>query len=194
MPLIKSSRPDAFQSNFKAELDAKKPKAQALAIAYSEKRRALKRAAGGATPWFVRQEASHLGKAPIVGPVRSASPGRADKLNATVHAGSYVLPAQSIAHLGQGNTESGFHVADKMFHTASIPHVPKMRADGGRTKEPEPIDILISGGEFVVHPDKVREIGGGDLEKGHEVLDHFVKMILKNEKKEVSSLPGPAQD
>lgn len=153
----------------------------------------IKRAAGGQVPWFVKQEASHLGKTPIVGPVRSASPGRADKLGARVHAGSYVLPSQSIAHLGQGNTESGFHVADKMFHAAPAPKLTKLRADGGGVKEPDPIEILISGGEYVVHPDKVREIGDGDLDRGHEVLDHFVKEILKNEKKEVASLPGPAQ-
>jgi hypothetical protein len=42
MPLKKSSSPKAFESNLKAELKAGKPKAQALAIAYSEKREASK--------------------------------------------------------------------------------------------------------------------------------------------------------
>ncbi len=43
MPLKKSSSKKAFVSNLKAELAAKKPKKQALAIAYSEKRRAKAR-------------------------------------------------------------------------------------------------------------------------------------------------------
>lgn len=42
MPLKKSASPKAFESNLKAELKAGKPKAQALAIAYSEKREAQK--------------------------------------------------------------------------------------------------------------------------------------------------------
>lgn len=44
MPLKKSPTPKAFKSNIKAELKANKPKAQALAIAYSVKREAEKKA------------------------------------------------------------------------------------------------------------------------------------------------------
>ena len=40
MPLKKSASKKAFKSNLKAELRAGKPKKQALAIAYSVKRRA----------------------------------------------------------------------------------------------------------------------------------------------------------
>ena len=43
MPLIKSTSKKAFTSNLKEELKAGKPKAQALAIAYSEKRQAAKK-------------------------------------------------------------------------------------------------------------------------------------------------------
>lgn len=40
MPLRQSSSKKAFVANLKAELNANKPKAQALAIAYSTQRRA----------------------------------------------------------------------------------------------------------------------------------------------------------
>ena len=40
MPLTKSKSKKAFESNLKAELNAGKPKKQALAIAYSVKRKA----------------------------------------------------------------------------------------------------------------------------------------------------------
>jgi hypothetical protein len=43
MPLKKSASPKAFQANLKTELKANKPKAQALAIGYSEKREAEKK-------------------------------------------------------------------------------------------------------------------------------------------------------
>lgn len=42
MPLIKSKSKEAFKKNVKAEMKAGKPKKQALAIAYSIKRRAKK--------------------------------------------------------------------------------------------------------------------------------------------------------
>ena len=44
MPLIKSKSPEAFKKNIKAEIKAGKPVKQAVAIAYSEKREAEKKA------------------------------------------------------------------------------------------------------------------------------------------------------
>ena len=43
MPLIKSKSPEAFKKNIKAEVKAGKPVKQAVAIAYSEKREAVKK-------------------------------------------------------------------------------------------------------------------------------------------------------
>jgi hypothetical protein len=45
MPLIKGKSKQAFKENVKAELEAGKPKAQSLAIAYDIKRRASRKAA-----------------------------------------------------------------------------------------------------------------------------------------------------
>jgi hypothetical protein len=42
MPLIKSTKPEAFKKNIKTEIAAGKPVKQAVAIAYSEKREAAK--------------------------------------------------------------------------------------------------------------------------------------------------------
>jgi hypothetical protein len=47
MPLKKSSSSKAFETNLKTELKAGKPKAQALAIAYSVKREASKKPSKG---------------------------------------------------------------------------------------------------------------------------------------------------
>ena len=43
MPLIKSTKPEAFKKNVKAEINAGKPVKQSFAIAYSEKREAQKK-------------------------------------------------------------------------------------------------------------------------------------------------------
>jgi len=42
MPLIKSTKPEAFKKNIKTEVAAGKPLKQSVAIAYSEKREAAK--------------------------------------------------------------------------------------------------------------------------------------------------------
>jgi len=42
MPLIKSTKPEAFKKNIKTEIAAGKPVKQSVAIAYSEKREAAK--------------------------------------------------------------------------------------------------------------------------------------------------------
>jgi len=44
MPLIKSTKAEAFKKNIKTEVAAGKPVKQAVAIAYSEKREAAKKA------------------------------------------------------------------------------------------------------------------------------------------------------
>jgi len=44
MPLIKSTKKDAFKKNISTEVKAGKPIKQAVAIAYSEKREAEKKA------------------------------------------------------------------------------------------------------------------------------------------------------
>ena len=43
MPLIKSTKPEAFKKNIATEVKAGKPVKQAVAIAYSEKREAQKK-------------------------------------------------------------------------------------------------------------------------------------------------------
>jgi len=43
MPLIKSTKPEAFKKNIKTEVAAGKPVKQAVAIAYSEKREVAKK-------------------------------------------------------------------------------------------------------------------------------------------------------
>jgi hypothetical protein len=44
MPLVKSTSKEAFRKNVKAEIKAGKPQKQAVAIAYSVKREAAKKA------------------------------------------------------------------------------------------------------------------------------------------------------
>ncbi len=218
MPLSPGTSKEIFSHNVSDMVHAGHPLDQALAAAYREKRQS--RAMGGLAlggapaPWQVRSEArSMLHQGPIV----SAVPGRTDKHNMSVASGSYVVPAQAVSHLGQSNTLAGMKVLNGMFgsggpygagqmkigHGAGAPKPPRigMHAMGGATDQggarggdsPEPVEVVTAGGEYVVPPESVAAVGGGDLKHGHNVLDSWINSILDAHIKELKKLPGPAK-
>ena len=163
------------------------------------------RAGGGQAPWYVRNEARSMAH---VGPIRSSVPGRTDHISMSVPNGSYVIPAQAVSHIGQSNTEAGFSVLGRMFksgpfgvgqskighgHLPSAPKPPHF-ADGGDAEGDDTVPIQAAGGEFVVHPDDVRAVGGGTLDHGHRVLDAWIIKLKKDHAKTIEKLPGPAKD
>lgn len=117
-----------------------------------------------------------------LGGVRGKTGGRADKLPVDVPAGAYVIPADVVAALGDGNTEAGMARLDKQFSAA------RGMAAGGRA---EVVPIQISDGEFVVSPAAVAALGGGDEGYGHEVLDEFVTQTRAAYADHLQNLPGP---
>jgi hypothetical protein len=208
MPLIHSSSDPAFRSNVKTLMGEigrsphVKNRAQALAIAYAEKRRA-KRAWGGPLgnmPWVVRQEARSLAH---TGPIASAVPGRTDNHAIHVPSSSYVLPADHVSSLGQGNTAAGMKILGRMFPGSSrisggmgAPRPPRpVLSDrgGARGEGGGDVPILAAGGEFVISPAEVAKVGNGDVKRGHEILDAWVKANRKKHIKTLSKLPGPAK-
>jgi len=136
-----------------------------------------------------------------IGAIRSAVAGRTDHHPMEVPSGSYVIPADIVSSLGEGNTESGFKVLEHMFpHSASLETAGKpgaatdRRAEGGMVGENgAPVPIMAAGGEYVISPSDI-QARWGDLEHGHAFLDHFVKTQRKNLIKTLKGLPGPAQD
>jgi hypothetical protein len=64
-------------------------------------------------------------------------------------------------------------------------------ADGGATSG---VPIVAAGGEYVIPPEDVVHIGGGDLDHGHKVLDAFVKKMRQKTIKTLQNLPGPKKD
>ena len=64
-------------------------------------------------------------------------------------------------------------------------------ADGGATSG---VPIVAAGGEYVIPPEDVVHIGGGDLDHGHKILDAFVKKMRQKTIKTLQNLPGPKKD
>lgn len=179
MPLIKSGSREAISSNIREMVRAGHPQRQAVAAAM---RTADKYAAGGAV---------HEGF------LNSSVPGRTDKLPITVSGGAYVLPADHVAAVGQGNSLAGADIVNKMFKMgpygmklpSSHAHGRKF-ADGGVTK---PTDIIAAGGEIVIPPDKIAD-KFGSLDHGHKALDSWVIQTRKKHIKTLRGLKPPKKD
>lgn len=116
--------------------------------------------------------------------------GRTDHLHVTLPAGSYVVPADVVSGIGQGNSLAGAHVLHEMF--APTPGAPPARARGGATPAPKPVPILAAGGEFVVDPSALARVFGS-VAKGHKAMDAWVIQERRKIVKTMSKLPGPAK-
>ena len=62
--------------------------------------------------WQTRAEARGLAH---TGPILSAVPGRTDNHEMKVPSGAYVVPAETVSHLGQSNTLAGMRVLNNLF-------------------------------------------------------------------------------
>lgn len=169
MPLLKGKSQETISSNIREMMHAGHPQQQAIAAALSQSRRA--RAEGGVS------EKIH------VGPIHSNVAGRTDHLPINVPSGSYVIPADIISAMGEGNTMAGFKYANAVFGIQQ------------NSPEHEPVEIVAAGGEYVITPENVADrIGGGDVDAGHKNLDEFVKDYRAKTIKTLSKLPGPKRD
>lgn len=123
-----------------------------------------------------------LGK--VTGPLKSHVPGRTDHLPITVPADSFVVPADVVSGLGEGNSEAGLHAVASLF-PGSAQHA-HLSAGGG-------VPIMAAGGEYVIPPDAVAKVGKGDLKKGHAILDKWVVAQRKKTIDTLKKLPGPSK-
>lgn len=126
---------------------------------------------------------------PVAGLLDSDVPGRTDQLPISVAAGSYVLPADVVSGFGQGNTRAGA----KMFR--KLLRMDEGKAEGGSIETPrESIPIVAAGGELIVPPNIVVQVGDGDEIAGHAALDKLVLNIRSQVAKRLTKLPPPRRD
>lgn len=76
----------------------------------------------------------------------------------------------------------------------STPYGAHLAAGGSAPEDSSPVEIIAAGGEYVIPPRVVRDIGGGDIDYGHDILDHFVVESRKDLIKTLQKLPGPKRD
>lgn len=132
--------------------------------------RSIKRAKGGGV---------HLG------PIKGSTGGRADKVPMEVPNGAYILTADHVSGMGEGNTEAGMKKLGKMF--------PKSKPSLMRELPKQKVKILAAHGEFCVSPEDIVD-RYGNLDKGHKILDHWQTKERKNLIETLKGLAPPAQD
>lgn len=152
------------------------------------------------------------------GAIHSSVAGRTDHLPMHVESGSYVIPADIISAMGEGNTNAGFKVAKNIFAAPfygegepygaggnpygsnGTPYVPNndpygmalpKKAKGGSSSS---VPIVAAGGEYVIGPKTVEWLGNGSMDHGHKILDDFVKKMRHKTIKTLQKLPGPKRD
>lgn len=151
------------------------------------------------------------------GIINMAVGGRTDHIPMHVLANSYVLPADIVSGLGEGNTLAGTEILNRMFkmgpygtepaqHRASpkFPQAERMSSQyeppkyskrgGAISEDKKAVPIIAAGGEYVVPPEVVKMLGEGSEDAGHEYLDNFVKYVRDHVAKTLKNLPGPRRD
>jgi hypothetical protein len=211
MPLDKGKSPKTVTHNIAEMIAAGRPRDQAIAAALSSARKVAK--GGGGSLYantnakqerMARAEGGQVTEMLHTGPIHSPVAGRTDHLPMHVPSGSYVIPADIISAMGEGNTMAGFKHMRRMFAGAPYdgegdvpydgingPYDEPLKSRGGAT---ESVPIVAAGGEYVLAPHEVRYAGDGSLDAGHRVLDDFVKRYRAQTIKTLSKLPGPRKD
>lgn len=129
------------------------------------------------------QIAKNAGGGVLTGPVtHRADGGRTDTVETHLPSMSYVVPADIVSSLGEGDTAAGYGVLENMFGPAHT------KAEHGARP------AIVAGGEYVLSPEQVAQIGNGNHELGFSALDSFVKMQRRKHIQQLKALPGPVVD
>jgi hypothetical protein len=148
----------------------------------------------------------------------ASTPGRTDRIPMRTKAGSYVLPADVVSGLGQGNTQAGAKMWGQALMAAAgpagagvmggglrrgavprLPSMPRMGGMGSATKgfadggmvEDEYVPIVTAGGEVLIDPEIVLAIGNGSEMMGKRKLADSVLKVRKQTLDHIKSLPRP---
>jgi len=154
------------------------------------------------------------------GPLHSHIPGRTDKINLNVKPGSYVVPADVVSILGEGNTLAGTVVLRAMFgqkgltgkvkppegrpnlmerrlerHEMLPPHMPGVASGYAEGGDADPrtqgaAPVVVAGGEHIIGPEEIKA-KYGDLSHGHKSLDQLVLAARDYEIKRLKNAPPP---
>jgi len=200
MPLHHGTSQKTISSNISEMIHSGHPHDQAIAAALHMARSGKAKGGNIPTPLTNRDipDAAAKDARAHVGPIQAAVAGRTDHLNMHVPAGSYVIPADIVSSLGEGNTDAGLKILDSLCHDWRVPmrdaFAKNNKQGADRENDSNLAPIVAAGGEYVIPPSVVRNIGHGDITAGHNLFDGFVVLARKDLINTLKKLPGPKSD
>lgn len=174
---------------------------EGIAIATANKRVA-KRADGGVVPLQERMIEELFAKNVHPGGlIKGDTPGRTDRLPYSVTADSFVVPADVVSGLGEGNTNAGAAILDQVVQGMIDAAGPARRAVGGASNTPM-ANVIVASGEYMVDKPKVDAIGRAlraagkskaktDNAAGHEHLRQLVDGVRRMQMDFLKKAPKP---
>jgi len=150
-------------------------------------------------------------RSPGVHLIHSSVPGRVDRIPMHARTGSYVIPADVVSGLGQGNTYAGAKMWGQAIAHAAGPYgvrntirpahmrTPALRMGRGQifarggANDSGYTPIVTAGGECLVDPEMVTALGNGDAEHGKKELNDSVMRVRKQVVQHMRSLPPPVK-
>jgi hypothetical protein len=167
------------------------------------------------SPWWERSEARgdlSGGSSGLLNSPIGAAGGRSDTLPHAIPPDSYVLPADFISGIGQGDTNSGIKVWNAILRSmpygvnppsrgqSNAPRPPRLQSPQGQARggksDGQPggkVPVIVANGEVLVHPADVARFGNGDVKKGHKVLDSMVLAQRAKTRAELGKLKPPVK-
>jgi hypothetical protein len=203
MPLSPGHDRATVSKNIREMVAAGYPQKQAVAASLDNARRhprAARRAVGGLAPEYIGNWWEPKPNDPMIehGLITGQTPGRADRRDFQVPSGAYVIPADIVSGLGEGNTLAGAAKLDGMFANELQNEVPEddkpgLRLGGIPRMPGAPVPVRLSDGEYVVSPKHVAALGFGNLRHGHNTLDSYIRQMRPEHIKTLKKLPGPVK-
>lgn len=228
MPLVPGNSHRVISRNIEEMIRAGHKRSQAVAAALENARKHPKAAQGGVaseplehlalgglsandgSPWFIRREEANMLNPHTGGFLNSSIAGRTDRIPQAVAADSYVIPADVVSGLGQGNSLAGADILNKALHMgpygttatahsahSSIPRAPAPFRDTGQGASlakggvSSHVPVIVAGGEFIIPPHIIARLGDGDMRKGHRIMDEMVRRVRVHTAKKIAKLPAP---
>ncbi len=118
------------------------------------------------------------------GLIQGPGGGQDDRVPMTIPADSYVIPADVVSGLGDGNPTEGA----QRLHRAVGGRAPAM---GGLSHPGVP--VAVSPAEQVIPPDRVAALGGGNIDCGEKALDGFIQNVRKHKTSKGGKHPPKAR-
>ena len=229
MPLAQGKSRAVISGNIREMMASGHPQKQAVAAALNTARRSNRERNPSRRPQEAQSgRALPLQGAPgegasenvYAGPLHSHVPGRTDKINLNVKPGSYVVPADVISILGEGNTLAGTVVLRAMFGQQGLtgkvkppegrpnlmerrmerremlpPHMAGVASGYAEGGDADPrtqgaAPVVVAGGEHIIDPEFIKA-KYGDLAHGHKSLDQLVLAARRYEIERLKHAPPP---